>query len=110
METTLGRSLAWALISARSMSRVPAIFTLPSAPRVKVAWPEAVACRSSVSISRNFLKSSFRLEPPPRTRLMVPEPSTDPAFSSLAVSEFRVIWWVSIAMLACRLVSTSPDA
>ncbi len=61
-------------------------------------------------MSRNFLKSSFRLEPPPRTRLTVPEPSTVPDFSSLAVRLFRVIWWVSIETLAWRLVSTRPEA
>ncbi len=110
METTLGLSLTWALISARSTLSAPSTLTLPSAPRVNVAWPEAVACRSSLSIRRNFLKFSFRFEPPPRSRLMVPEPSIVPVFSSLAVRLCRVIWPRSRAALACRLVSTRPEA
>ncbi len=110
IETTLGRSLAWALISARSMSRVPSTRTLPSAPRRKVAWPEAVACRASVSIRRNFLKSSFRFEAPPRSRLMVPEPPTVPDFSSLAARFCRVICRSFSSTWASRLVSTRPEA
>ncbi len=110
MLTTLGRSLASALISARSMARDPSTFTLPSAPRLNTAWPVAAACSSSVSISRNLCRFSFRFEPPARSRLMVPEPSTVPDFSSLADRVFRVIRRVSIATSACRLVSTRPEA
>ncbi len=110
MVTTLGRNLVSALIWARSMSRRPSIATFPSAARVTTTWPLAVASAMSLSNRRKRWRSSLRLEPPPRTRLIDPDPETVPDFSSLALKVFRVIRSRCRSALSERLVSTRPVA
>jgi hypothetical protein len=77
------------------MTRAPAILTLPSAPRLTVVWPLAVAEASSLSMTRKPFRSSLKLPRPPRARLIRPEPAIVPPWPSPAET-----WLTSMALSA----------
>jgi hypothetical protein len=72
--TTPAGVLVWAETSARSMVTAPAILTLPSADRLIVVWPVAVAVARSLSMSWKPFRSSLKLPTPSRARLIRPAP------------------------------------
>ncbi len=74
-----------ASIRAWSMSISPARVMLPSVPRVTVRSPEARASATSLSMMRNRLSSSWKLDPEPSFRPILPLPLTDPPAPSTAL-------------------------
>ena len=92
------------------MVSAPVSFTAPSAPRLMVAWPDAVAVAVSLSISRKRLRSSRNELTPARSRLMRPCPDTDPPTPSWPLTLLTSIEVWSSWAARLTLASFSPLA